>query len=165
MIKILLANFAGPKWQPFWTKACTSPSTKQVWLGDWSFRAGLFKFSNYRKGVDLGSWDSCIISITWLLFLFFSVFFKWVNFLAWYFYEMQPHQGKRLLNVAYKLLSFADLCFSVTVFIFSCKWVLCCWLAGKFQGSFGEILKACWRGTPVAVKRILPNLSDDRLVM
>ncbi|KAK6163150.1 hypothetical protein DH2020_002991 [Rehmannia glutinosa] len=36
-------------------------------------------------------------------------------------------------------------------------------LIGK--GSFGEILKACWRGTPVAVKRILPNLSDDKLVM
>ncbi|GMP93939.1 hypothetical protein CsSME_00043569 [Camellia sinensis var. sinensis] len=33
------------------------------------------------------------------------------------------------------------------------------------KGSFGEILKAYWRGTPVAVKRILPNLSDDRLVM
>ncbi|KAK6119166.1 hypothetical protein DH2020_047098 [Rehmannia glutinosa] len=36
-------------------------------------------------------------------------------------------------------------------------------LIGK--GSFGEILKACWRGTPVAVKRILPNLSDDKLVI
>lgn len=34
-----------------------------------------------------------------------------------------------------------------------------------FQGSFGEILWASWRGTPVAVKRILPSLSDDRLVM
>lgn len=34
-----------------------------------------------------------------------------------------------------------------------------------YQGSFGEILKAHWRGTPVAVKRILPSLSDDRLVM
>lgn len=33
------------------------------------------------------------------------------------------------------------------------------------KGSFGEILKALWRGTPVAVKRILPSLSDDRLVM
>nr|POE62699.1 serine/threonine-protein kinase sty46 [Quercus suber] len=33
------------------------------------------------------------------------------------------------------------------------------------KGSFGEILKACWRGTPVAVKRILPSLSDDRLVI
>ncbi|CAH9105187.1 unnamed protein product [Cuscuta epithymum] len=33
------------------------------------------------------------------------------------------------------------------------------------KGSFGEILKAYWRGTPVAVKRILPNLSDDRLVI
>ncbi|CAJ1932003.1 unnamed protein product [Sphenostylis stenocarpa] len=33
------------------------------------------------------------------------------------------------------------------------------------KGSFGEILKAHWRGTPVAVKRILPSLSDDRLVM
>ncbi|KAK3042372.1 hypothetical protein RJ639_002418 [Escallonia herrerae] len=33
------------------------------------------------------------------------------------------------------------------------------------KGSFGEILKAGWRGTPVAVKRILPNLSDDRLVI
>ena len=33
------------------------------------------------------------------------------------------------------------------------------------QGSFGEIVKAYWRGTPVAVKRILPSLSDDRLVM
>ncbi|RVW29181.1 Integrin-linked protein kinase 1 [Vitis vinifera] len=33
------------------------------------------------------------------------------------------------------------------------------------MGSFGEILKACWRGTPVAVKRILPSLSDDRLVI
>ncbi|EXC20020.1 Dual specificity protein kinase splA [Morus notabilis] len=32
------------------------------------------------------------------------------------------------------------------------------------KGSFGEILKAHWRGTPVAVKRILPSLSDDRLV-
>ncbi|MBA0592894.1 hypothetical protein Gorai_009859, partial [Gossypium raimondii] len=32
-------------------------------------------------------------------------------------------------------------------------------------GSFGEILKASWRGTPVAVKRILPSLSDDRLVI
>ncbi|KAL0336430.1 UNVERIFIED_CONTAM: Serine/threonine-protein kinase STY46 [Sesamum radiatum] len=36
-------------------------------------------------------------------------------------------------------------------------------LIGK--GSFGEILRACWRGTPVAIKRILPNLSDDKLVM
>ncbi|KZV31074.1 hypothetical protein F511_31384 [Dorcoceras hygrometricum] len=36
-------------------------------------------------------------------------------------------------------------------------------LIGK--GSFGEIRKACWRGTPVAVKRILPKLSDDRLVI
>ncbi|KGN51950.1 integrin-linked protein kinase 1 [Cucumis sativus] len=33
------------------------------------------------------------------------------------------------------------------------------------KGSFGEILKAYWRGTPVAVKRILPSLSDDRLVI
>ncbi|KAK6931274.1 Serine-threonine/tyrosine-protein kinase, catalytic domain [Dillenia turbinata] len=33
------------------------------------------------------------------------------------------------------------------------------------KGSFGEILKACWRGTPVAIKRILPSLSDDRLVI
>ncbi|KAE8730001.1 transmembrane emp24 domain-containing protein p24delta9-like [Hibiscus syriacus] len=33
------------------------------------------------------------------------------------------------------------------------------------KGSFGEILKATWRGTPVAVKRILPSLSDDRLVI
>ncbi|KAL6577780.1 hypothetical protein OROMI_010108 [Orobanche minor] len=33
------------------------------------------------------------------------------------------------------------------------------------KGSFGEIVKACWRGTPVAVKRILPSLSDDRLVI
>lgn len=32
------------------------------------------------------------------------------------------------------------------------------------KGSFGEILRASWRGTPVAVKRILPSLSDDRLV-
>ncbi|EYU28799.1 hypothetical protein ABFS82_12G098000 [Erythranthe guttata] len=36
-------------------------------------------------------------------------------------------------------------------------------LIGK--GSFGEIVKACWRGTPVAIKRILPNLSDDKLVI
>ncbi|KAK4430030.1 Integrin-linked protein kinase [Sesamum alatum] len=36
-------------------------------------------------------------------------------------------------------------------------------LIGK--GSFGEILKAHWRGTPVAIKRILPNRSDDRLVI
>lgn len=33
------------------------------------------------------------------------------------------------------------------------------------QGSFGEIVRARWRGTPVAVKRILPNLCDDRLVI
>ncbi|GAB2214453.1 hypothetical protein Droror1_Dr00018801 [Drosera rotundifolia] len=33
------------------------------------------------------------------------------------------------------------------------------------KGSFGEILKAHWRGTPVAIKRILPSLSDDRLVI
>lgn len=33
------------------------------------------------------------------------------------------------------------------------------------KGSFGEILRAYWRGTPVAVKRILPSLSDDRLVI
>ncbi|WOL02673.1 serine/threonine-protein kinase STY8 [Canna indica] len=33
------------------------------------------------------------------------------------------------------------------------------------KGSFGEIIKAYWRGTPVAVKRILPSLSDDRLVI
>lgn len=33
------------------------------------------------------------------------------------------------------------------------------------KGSFGEILKAYWRGTPVAIKRILPSLSDDRLVI
>ncbi|RDY06286.1 Serine/threonine-protein kinase STY8, partial [Mucuna pruriens] len=33
------------------------------------------------------------------------------------------------------------------------------------KGSFGEIVRAHWRGTPVAVKRILPSLSDDRLVI
>ncbi|KAL4574268.1 hypothetical protein LXL04_021096 [Taraxacum kok-saghyz] len=33
------------------------------------------------------------------------------------------------------------------------------------KGSFGEIVRACWRGTPVAVKRILPSLSDDKLVV
>ncbi|KAI3812026.1 hypothetical protein L1987_16727 [Smallanthus sonchifolius] len=33
------------------------------------------------------------------------------------------------------------------------------------KGSFGEIVKASWRGTPVAVKRILPSLSDDRFVV
>ncbi|KAI3876458.1 hypothetical protein MKX03_030275 [Papaver bracteatum] len=33
------------------------------------------------------------------------------------------------------------------------------------KGSFGEILRASWRGTPVAIKRILPNLSDDRMVI
>ncbi|KAG6475218.1 integrin-linked protein kinase 1-like [Zingiber officinale] len=33
------------------------------------------------------------------------------------------------------------------------------------KGSFGEIIKAYWRGTPVAIKRILPSLSDDRLVI
>nr|GMD85553.1 serine/threonine-protein kinase STY8 [Ipomoea batatas] len=33
------------------------------------------------------------------------------------------------------------------------------------KGSFGEIVKAYWRGTPVAIKRILPNLSDDRMVI
>ncbi|GAA0171953.1 non-receptor serine/threonine protein kinase [Lithospermum erythrorhizon] len=33
------------------------------------------------------------------------------------------------------------------------------------KGSFGEIVKAHWRGTPVAIKRILPNLLDDRLVI
>ncbi|KAG8099290.1 hypothetical protein GUJ93_ZPchr0013g36090 [Zizania palustris] len=33
------------------------------------------------------------------------------------------------------------------------------------KGSFGEILKANWRGTPIAVKRILPSLSGDRLVI
>ena len=33
------------------------------------------------------------------------------------------------------------------------------------QGSFGEIRKAFWRGTPVAVKRVLPSLSDDQLIM
>ncbi|KAM3265012.1 hypothetical protein P3L10_002006 [Capsicum annuum] len=33
------------------------------------------------------------------------------------------------------------------------------------MGSFGEILKTCWRGTPVAIKRIHPNLSDDQLVI
>ncbi|XP_047316720.1 integrin-linked protein kinase 1-like [Impatiens glandulifera] len=33
------------------------------------------------------------------------------------------------------------------------------------KGSFGEIIKASWRGTPVAIKRILPNLSDDKLVI
>ncbi|KAI5387378.1 hypothetical protein KIW84_073490 [Lathyrus oleraceus] len=33
------------------------------------------------------------------------------------------------------------------------------------KGSFGEILKAHWRGTPVAVKRILPSLSEDRMVI
>ncbi|XP_051148759.1 integrin-linked protein kinase 1-like [Andrographis paniculata] len=36
-------------------------------------------------------------------------------------------------------------------------------LVGK--GSFGEIVKASWRGTPVAVKRILKSLSDDKLVV
>ncbi|KAG2240116.1 hypothetical protein Bca52824_091118 [Brassica carinata] len=33
------------------------------------------------------------------------------------------------------------------------------------NGSFGEIVKAYWRGTPVAIKRILSSLSDDRLVI
>ncbi|CAM6096215.1 unnamed protein product [Calypogeia fissa] len=33
------------------------------------------------------------------------------------------------------------------------------------KGSFGEIKLTHWRGTPVAVKTILPALSDDRLVV
>ncbi|KAL2614168.1 hypothetical protein R1flu_025860 [Riccia fluitans] len=33
------------------------------------------------------------------------------------------------------------------------------------KGSFGEIRKVLWRGTPVAVKTILPALSDDKLVV
>ena len=33
------------------------------------------------------------------------------------------------------------------------------------QGSFGEIRKTFWRGTPIAVKTILPSLSDDRLIV
>jgi serine/threonine protein kinase len=36
-------------------------------------------------------------------------------------------------------------------------------LIGK--GSFGEIRKALWRGTPVAVKTIRPSLSNDRMVV
>lgn len=36
-------------------------------------------------------------------------------------------------------------------------------LIGK--GSFGEIRKALWRGTPVAVKTIRPSLSNDRMVI
>jgi serine/threonine protein kinase len=36
-------------------------------------------------------------------------------------------------------------------------------LIGK--GSFGEIRKAIWRGTPVAVKTIRPSLSNDRMVV
>lgn len=36
-------------------------------------------------------------------------------------------------------------------------------LIGK--GSFGEIRKAMWRGTPVAVKTIRPSLSNDKLVI
>ncbi|KAJ7545220.1 hypothetical protein O6H91_09G110900 [Diphasiastrum complanatum] len=36
-------------------------------------------------------------------------------------------------------------------------------LIGK--GSFGEIRKVTWRGTPVAVKTILPSLVKDRLVV
>jgi tRNA A-37 threonylcarbamoyl transferase component Bud32 len=36
-------------------------------------------------------------------------------------------------------------------------------LIGK--GSFGEIRKASWRGTPVAVKTIRPSLSKDRMVV
>ena len=56
--------------------------------------------------------------------------------------------------------------------VVSCRFISCNGLTFLFydniellQGSFGEILKAFWRGTPVAVKRILPSLSDDRLVM
>eukprot|EP00250_Pteridium_aquilinum_P015414 c22565_g4_i2 orf=1921-3243(-) len=33
------------------------------------------------------------------------------------------------------------------------------------KGSFGEIRKTVWRGTQVAVKTILPSLSDDRLIV
>ncbi|MCO5614651.1 hypothetical protein L7F22_068935 [Adiantum nelumboides] len=33
------------------------------------------------------------------------------------------------------------------------------------KGSFGEIRKTFWRGTLVAVKTILPSLSDDRLIV
>lgn len=36
-------------------------------------------------------------------------------------------------------------------------------LVGK--GSFGEIRKAFWRGTPVAVKTIRPSLSNDQMVV
>ena len=36
-------------------------------------------------------------------------------------------------------------------------------LIGK--GSFGEIQKALWRGTPVAVKTIRPSLHDDKMVV
>eukprot|EP00252_Welwitschia_mirabilis_P011049 TRINITY_DN2486_c0_g1_i10.p1 TRINITY_DN2486_c0_g1~~TRINITY_DN2486_c0_g1_i10.p1 ORF type:complete len:414 (-),score=77.09 TRINITY_DN2486_c0_g1_i10:208-1449(-) len=36
-------------------------------------------------------------------------------------------------------------------------------LIGK--GAFGEIWKATWRGTPVAVKRITPSLSKDKSVI
>ncbi|KAH7283783.1 hypothetical protein KP509_34G023800 [Ceratopteris richardii] len=33
------------------------------------------------------------------------------------------------------------------------------------KGSFGEIRKTVWRGTSVAVKTILPSLSDDKLIV
>ncbi|KAL8137795.1 hypothetical protein V2J09_003796 [Rumex salicifolius] len=33
------------------------------------------------------------------------------------------------------------------------------------KGSYGEIIKARWRGTPIAVKRMLPSISDDRLAI
>jgi hypothetical protein len=49
----LIMHVAGPKWKPFWTKACSTSSAKQVWLGNWPFWAGLLKLSYDWQGLTL----------------------------------------------------------------------------------------------------------------
>ena len=68
---------------------------------------------------------------------------------------------RKYKTVFKKIINKQDLSF----FFFQWLKLFSCIFLCFMKGSFGEILKAHWRGTPVAVKRILPSLSEDRLVM
>lgn len=46
-----LLILTGPKWKSLWTKDCSTPFTKEVWLGDWPCWARVLKLDSDREGM------------------------------------------------------------------------------------------------------------------
>lgn len=120
-------QIAGPKWKPFWTKACCTTPTKQVWLGNWPIWAWFFKLSNYWKGV--------------VLFFWLLIFQIRMNPFDTLFYEAM------LIFGLWRQLIFQLNIISRILCLFSCSSKECLWLLVVFEDNIisetGFVFEAC----------------------